>query len=81
VIEQASWQLKESNVHTLADYTNELAAGIKKFCDHARVVVVRFPTLGLFSIRKVLRVLSIPATNGYATLPKPVYASIVGHIR
>ena len=33
VIEQASSQLKESNLHTLADYTTELAAGIKNFSE------------------------------------------------
>lgn len=33
VIEQTSSQLKESNFHTLADYTNELAAGIKNFSE------------------------------------------------
>lgn len=33
VIEQASAQLKESNLHALSDYTTELAAGIKNFSE------------------------------------------------
>lgn len=33
VIEQASAQLKDGNFQTLADYTNELAGGIKNFSE------------------------------------------------